>query len=40
MHMSVGAPGKQKRVLDAMELELQVVRSLLRWVLGEQENHL
>ena len=34
VHVSVGAFRSQKRVLDPLELELQVLRSYLVWVLG------
>lgn len=34
--MSGGPPGGQKRALDALELELPVVVSLLVWMLGTE----
>lgn len=34
-HMHVSALGRQKRVLNPWDLELQVVVSCLFWVLGE-----
>jgi hypothetical protein len=34
--MSAGALGGQKRASDSLELELQLVMSLLAWMLGTE----